>query len=363
MATTTAADDKDFFLPDLCQGQSILFLVIVTELLVFAHVLAGSTLLGFSWAKLGLSSLFTQWVVLFSAAVLCNIRPFLSSVSTLQATTTGYAVIMVLVAAFSVIGELLLGGATDRLAIDWDLVVRNVLIGAIMTGIAFRYFYLQHQLRSKEQAELHSRIQALQSRIRPHFLFNSMNIIASLISIDPDTAEEVVEDLSVLFRASLNDASDHPVALSEELELCRKYLHIESLRLDDRLSVECDVDVDTSEVRIPMLTLQPLLENAVYHGIQPLPEGGTVSVRIFEADDMLEVVIRNPVGETKHAHEQGNRMAMENIRSRLLAIYGASAVLETDAGDGYFQMCVVYPLLPDEGTGASDMPERRNDMQ
>ena len=112
-----------------------------------------------------------------------------------------------------------------------------------------------------------------------------------------------------------------------------------------------------------MLTLQPLFENAVYHGIQPLPEGGTVSVRIFEADDMLEVVIRNPVGETKHAHEQGNRMAMENIRSRLLAIYGASAVLETDAGDGYFQMRVVYPLLPDEGTGASDMLERRNDMQ
>ena len=363
MASTTASDDKDFFLPDLCQGQSILFLVIVTELLVFAHVLAGSALFDFSWAKLGLSSLFSQWVVLFSAAVLCNLRPVLSRMTTLQATTAGYAVILFLVAALSVVAELLLGSATDRIAVDWGVVVRNLLIGAIMTGIGFRYFYLQHQLRSKEQAELHSRIQALQSRIRPHFLFNSMNIIASLISIDPDTAEEVVEDLSVLFRASLNDASDLPVTLSEELELCRKYLHIESLRLDDRLSVEWHIEVDVETVRIPMLTLQPLLENAVYHGIQPLPEGGTVAVRIFEADDMLEVVISNPVGETKHAHVQGNRMAMENIRSRLLAIYGPSAVLETKAGDGFFETRVVYPLLPDDGTGASEMPERSDDMR
>ena len=363
MASTTASDDKDFFLPDLCQGQSILFLVIVTELLVFAHVLAGSALLDFSWAALGLTSLFAQWVVLFSAAVLCNIRPLLSRMTTLQATAAGYAVILVFVGVFSVVGQMLVGTATDRMDVDWGIVARNVLIGVIMTGIAFRYFYLQHQLRSKEQAELHSRIQALQSRIRPHFLFNSMNIIASLISIDPETAEEVVEDLSVLFRASLNDASDLPVSLREELDLCRKYLHIESLRLDDRLTVDWNIQVDDEEIRIPMLTLQPLLENAVYHGIQPLPEGGTVSVVIAERDDMLEVLIRNPVSESQSGPVQGNRMAMENIRSRLLAIYGPAAELLTKSGDGVFETRLIYPLLDDDHTGASNMPERNNDMR
>ena len=103
-----------------------------------------------------------------------------------------------------------------------------------------------------------------------------MNIIASLISVDPDLAEQVVEHLSELFRASLSDMTNEPVPvpLAQELALCQKYAHIESLRLDHRLQLEWQIDVDVNEVRIPMLTLQPLLENAIYHGIQPLPEGG-----------------------------------------------------------------------------------------
>lgn len=344
MSTQPASDDKDFFLPDLCQAQSILFLVLVTELLVFVHVLGSSALADFSWSALGLTSLFVQWVVLVSAVVLCNIRPLLSRMSTMMATAAGYGVIILLVSVFSLVAQIFVPTQAEQGGVDMGMVARNVLIGMIMTGIAFRYLYLQHQLRTKEQAELNSRIQALQSRIRPHFLFNSMNIIASLISVDPETAEEVVEDLSVLFRASLNDASDHPVALREELDLCEKYIHIESLRLDDRLAVEWRIEVDQDQVTIPMLTLQPLLENAVYHGIQPLPEGGTVTVEIVERDNFLHVTIHNPVGAQPDGHVQGNRMAMENIRSRLLAIYGPAGILETEVGEDYFKTHVSYPL-------------------
>jgi two-component system sensor histidine kinase AlgZ len=215
-----------------------------------------------------------------------------------------------------------------------------------MTGIAFRYFFLMHQLRKKEQAELNSRIQALQSRIRPHFLFNSMNIIASLISVDPETAEEVVEDLSVLFRASLNDSSNKPVTLEEELSLCEKYVHIESLRLDDRLVVEWEIDVDIKRIRIPMLTLQPLLENAIYHGIQPLPKGGVVTVTIVERDHYLFITITNPMlPADNYAYEQGNRMALDNIRRRLEAIYGPEAQLTNIAGKTTFKTTISYPLL------------------
>ena len=135
-----------------------------------------------------------------------------------MATTAGYVLILSLTLIFSLIATWISNKELARWGVvELGDIGRNLIVAAVMTGIAFRYFFLQHQLRRQEQAELNSRIQALQSRIRPHFLFNSMNIIASLISIDPETAEEVVEDLSMLFRASLNDSTDKPVLLSEEL--------------------------------------------------------------------------------------------------------------------------------------------------
>jgi len=190
-------DDKmeaDFFLPNLCQVQSILFLVLVAELLVIVLVLANSNLVNFSWVDLGLSSLFVQWIVLASAGVLCNFRPMLMRMSIPVATLLAYTIILSLTLLISLIGQWF---TLEEQSINIDFfgtIARNLVIAAVMTGIAFRYFFLQHQLRQQEKAELNSRIQALQSRIRPHFLFNSMNIIASLISVDPETAEEVVED-------------------------------------------------------------------------------------------------------------------------------------------------------------------------
>ena len=311
----------DFFLPDLCQAQSILFLVLIAELLVVVVVLAGGNLINFDWTMLGLTSLFVQWVVLASAALLCNFRPVLMRMSTAYATVMGYALILSLTLIFSVIGEWM---TLDDMGWDNDksgIIIRNVLVAAVMSGIAFRYFFLQHQLRQQEQAELNSRIQALQSRIRPHFLFNSMNIIASLISIDPETAETVVEDLSMLFRASLNDSSNLPVPLAEELDLCRKYVHIESL-----------------------LTLQPLLENAIYHGIQPRPEGGEVVVNIQSLVGKLVATISNPLPSGDFSREPGNRMAVDNIKRRLEAIYGTEASITSVRGDNSFTTTISYPL-------------------
>ena len=344
--------EEDFFLPDLCQAQSILFLVLIAELLVLVLVLASSSLLSFSWSKMGLVSLFVQWVVLTSATVLCNFRPLLMRMSIFYATLTGYGIILSLTLIFSILGEWI----TMLPDMPWNLeqtgnVSRNLIVAAVMTGIAFRYFFLQHQLRRQEQAELNSRIQALQSRIRPHFLFNSMNIIASLISVDPDTAEEVVEDLSVLFRASLNQSSDQPVLLAEELALCQKYVHIESLRLDERLQVNWHINVDPQTVKIPLLTLQPLLENAIYHGIQPLPEGGVVEVVIDRYDNKLVASISNPLADAIEAPLQGNRMALDNIRRRLETIYGASASIVSRKDEAIFNTTISYPLDDESARG------------
>ena len=163
------------------------------------------------------------------------------------------------------------------------------------------------------------------------------------IEVDPETAEDVVEDLSLLFRASLNDTTSEPVPLSEELELCEKYVHIESLRLDDRLKLVWDVAVDPDRVRIPMLTLQPLIENAIYHGIQPSPEGGVVTVSIHHEDKSLVANITNPIAPSQYSHERGNRMALDNIRRRLEAIYGHGATVTTYQDAGTFRTRVAYP--------------------
>ncbi len=344
---TGSDQETDFFLPDLCKAQSILFLVLVSELLVFVVVLFSSNPMDFNWIELGLSSLFVQWLVLISAGILCNIRPWLMHLSVTHATMIAYTIILVITLICSFVAEMIFNSLIDDGG--WGRIARNLIIAVIMTGIAFRYFFLSHQLRIQEQAELTSRIQALQSRIRPHFLFNSMNIIASLISVDPELAEEVVEDLSVLFRASLNEATSEPVKLSEELNLCRKYIHIESLRLDDRLTVQWSIEVDENLVKIPLLTLQPLLENAIYHGIQPLPHGGMVSVAIVSRDNMLKITIENPVvkdtaAERKFRHKQGNQMALENIRKRLTAVYGSSASLTAIQDGDIYRTILAYPM-------------------
>ena len=342
--STASNPETDFFLPDLCQAQSILFLVLVSELLVFVQILFSSSFFDFDWLALGLASLFIQWIVLVSAALLCNIRPWLMGMSVPKATGVAYGLILLLTLLFSLGAEMVLEGMGSVTESGWGRIVRNLLIAVIMTGMAFRYFFLSHQLRSREQAELASRIQSLQSRIRPHFLFNSMNIIASLISIDPDLAEEVVEDLSSLFRASLNDSTSEPVTLAQELDLCEKYVHIESLRLDDRLTVQWDVNVDTTAIRIPLLTLQPLLENSIYHGIQPLPKGGTVTVSVELEGPHVQIEITNPMSDTSYEHKQGNRMAIDNIRNRMTALYGPEALLTTDVSEGFFTARLIYPV-------------------
>src|SRR5690606_34838511 len=164
-----------------------------------------------------------------------------------------------------------LGGPLMRVG-EANLYLRHALISLIMSGLLLRYFYLQSQWRRQEQAELKARIESLQARIRPHFLFNSLNSIASLVVTDPAKAEQAVLDLSDLFRASLARPGTL-VPWREELELAKRYLSIEHYRLGERLQLQWEVDGVPEDLPIPQLTLQPLLENALIYGIQPRIEG------------------------------------------------------------------------------------------
>ena len=155
--------------------------------------------------------------------------------------------------------------------------MRNLLVAVVLAGIVLRYFYLQQQLRLQEQLELQARLDSLRSRIRPHFLFNTLNSIASLIMSRPAAAEQAVEDLAELFRVSLQE-SHRTTTVADELRLCELYLGIEQLRLGDRLQVQWQVQVEAREQPMPSLLLQPLVENAIYHGLFPAAAGGIIRI-------------------------------------------------------------------------------------
>ena len=236
-----------------------------------------------------------------------------------------------------------------------DFLLRNLAVSAVVSAVALRYFYLQHQWRRNMESESSARIQPMQSRIRPHFLFNSMNVIASLTRSRPQLAEAAVENMADLFRASLADARNR-VPLREELEMARKYLHIEQLRLGDRLRVKWDMDAVPEDALIPVLTLQPLLENAVYHGIEPLSEGGEISIEGRDVDGVIEIRLANPAlpqGAPSRAHS--NHFAVDNVRERLAAYYGARAGLaieEASEQNGWrYSVSLRFPITRDIRAG------------
>ncbi|MCF7981810.1 MAG: sensor histidine kinase [Pseudomonadales bacterium] len=342
--------DTNTFLPDFCQGRTVFVLVLVAELFVLTMVLASSGIKAFSWDYLALVSLFVQWVALLSAMLLCVLRHRLGRLSLPRTVTIVYLLILCVTAIATIVADWVMAGANFydlNLQVDGYGLMRNLMISAIMTGMVLRYLYVQANLRRQERAELQARVQALQSRIRPHFLFNSMNIIASLIETHPDTAERVVEDLSELFRASLAGA-DSPVRLSREIELCKRYIGIEQLRLGERLQVNWRVESYPPSATIPLLTLQPLIENAIYHGIQPQPEGGQIGILIQHSAGLIQITVSNPCRHDADSDkEAGNHIALDNIRARMRAVYGVKARLTTHLSKDIFVTQLSYPLVGD----------------
>lgn len=186
-----------------------------------------------------------------------------------------------------------------------------------------------------------ARLLALTARIRPHFLYNSLNAVLGTIRSDPATAETALEEMAELFRALMHDPREL-VPLSDEIALCRKYLALERLRLGDRVQVVWDIESCPPDALMPPLMLQPLLENAVYHGIEPLEAPGPIEVRLRSAGRMLVIEMTNP-HETREAHAKGNRMALSNIRERLSLFFGEAAYLNAEIKDGRYSVRIVLP--------------------
>jgi len=333
---------EDFFLPDLCSSVAVFTLVVLAQLVVLVWVLAQPVTEGFNWLGLAMASLFVQWIVLLSAALLCHLRNWMQRRPLGLAIAVCFAVVVGLTLAFTVLGDwIVYRGMTGALHWQIEQLLRHGVIALIMTSLLLRYFYLQQQWQRQNQAELRARLQALQSRIRPHFLFNSLNSIVSLIGSDPHKAEQSVLDLSDLFRANLGSA-DALATWGEERRLCEGYLRIEQYRLGERMRVSWQVEALPDSTPMPLLTLQPLLENAILHGLQPRLDGGEIEITARYSEQQVELLVRNTCPEQTENH-QGARMAMENIRARLQALFAEQARVELWREGACFFSRLVYP--------------------
>ena len=349
MDTTAQPEDSAWsrsFLPDFCSIRTLLVVLIVAELLALVLVLGAQTPWREFWPVLGVLSLFIQWVALASVAGLCWSRRWLCRLDNRAAGLVSYAVVLSITALVSL--AVLWGGR--RLGLDpaagdpLAYLVRHLGVSAIVGAVLLRFLYLSHQQRWHVQAQAEARVAALQARIRPHFLFNSMNTIAALIRTQPQRAEEAVEDLADLFRASLTDVGGL-VTLAHELDIARRYMDLESLRLGERLQVHWQLDALPTAAQVPPLVLQPLLENAIYHGVEQLPAGGAVGVRGWVEGDLLRIEVNNPLPGQPTPRREGNRMALENIRERLRLACGSRAGVTVRAQPGECTVTLSVPLL------------------
>jgi two-component system, LytTR family, sensor histidine kinase AlgZ len=335
-------------LPNFCAVGNVFMLVILVELLAVVLALAAGDHTLF-WEQLALISMFAQWLALLNAALICIWRKRLNALPVVRSLLLTFVLLLItsliLSMAVIIIGQSV--GFYTFAASDWQafFILRNLAISAVIYAVVLRYFYIQHQWQLQIRAQSHAQIQALKARIRPHFLFNSMNTIASLISIDASKAERAVEDLAELFRASLKDDTEH--SLEAEFTLVRSYLDIETLRLGERLQIAWQQAGDLPlDMEIPALCLQPLVENAIYHGIEPMAAGGTIAITAQIENNRLCLVVSNPTnGSGRMKAHKSNHMAQDNIRQRLSLMYAQEAAFEIIHADGRYSVTLKIPLV------------------
>ena len=336
------------FLPDFCNARVIFLVILGAILLAIVLSLSSTKSTQEFWINLSLIALFVVWIAFGNILVLCVSRRFLQRLTPLTAAFSCYGLSLLVTLAVSLLALVTTPLETNPTAQDTSLLMnnfllRNMAISAIVSAVALRYFYVQHQWKSNIQTEARSRIQALQARIRPHFLFNSMNTIASLTHTDPDKAEKAVEDLADLFRASMGHQDR--VTLREELDFTKRYINIEQLRLGERLRIQLRLQDSLSlSTLVPALILQPLVENAIYHGVEPLTSGGTVRIEIESSLRDLLFTITNPKPRVRDPRRPGNKMAQDNIRQRLQLAYGELSKMKIRETDKDYSISFNIPI-------------------
>jgi two-component system, LytTR family, sensor histidine kinase AlgZ len=322
-------------LPNFCNHGVMLRALVIANLFVAAAAILRTTSLRDFGAEFMVMAAFCEPVLIVSLIALCGARRWLHAVNYVAALA---AVAVFEVAAAWAMAVLAADAFFERAVPPFSHVAFLTLF---VTGCLVAYFDLRARALAPAVAE--ARIQALQARIRPHFLYNSINAVLSLIRSEPRRAERALEDLADLFRVLMAD-NRTLAPLGNEVELTRQYLALESLRLGDRLRVTWRTDTMPADALVPPLVLQPLVENAVYHGIEPSEAGGEIEIDVGLVNGQLVMALKNPFpGGGRHS--SGNRMAIVNIRERLQLHYDAEATMRSEVKDGTYKVTIRMPYV------------------
>jgi len=345
-APTPTSEDTQVYLPDFCAAGTLFIVLLVAELVAIVLTLAAHSPDGQFLLQLSKISFFVLWLTLLGSAVMCQLRKWLEQAGKTRAFLLSFVILEITCLVVAELSWQLMwryGGVSIIDDPHSDFLLRTFAISSIFIALGMRYLYVSSEWRRSIVLEAQARVSALQALIRPHFLFNSMNTIASLTRTDPRQAEEAVEDLSDLLRASLSSTRDR-TSLKEELEVAAIYQRIEKLRLGDRLKVRWNIDQLPMRARIPSLTIQPLIENAIYHGIELLPDGGEVIVTGTRDGRYLQIAVSNPVAPGKARSKDGNKMALANIRQRFELAYGSRASVIVDDSNEHYTVTLRFPV-------------------
>ncbi len=348
-SSAASAEEHAGFLPNLCRGDMLINVVVIAQLLALVITLVTRRISLNIFQDLLLISLFIQWIALSSAGAVCALRRFLNQLPKLYALGSTYILLLLITALISEAAVWLLW-AMDQVPSprpSWYgyFHVQNFSISIVVNALALRYLLGVHELQQRTASEERAKMQALKSRIRPHFVFNSLNIIASLTRSSPSKAEHAIEDMADLFRMMLTE-SENLVPVHKEVEVAQKYIAMEQLRLDNRLTVNWDIGKFPRKAIMPVLTLQPLLENAIRFGVEPIPEGGVIDVRLWEQDESINISISNPLPKKRKLGrgETTEGQALDDISRRLQTHYGEDATLSKEQDDTRFVVSVVLPI-------------------
>lgn len=322
------------WLADFSDPMRIFIVIVVAEMMVLVYSLS---FLSFDYDylnQLAVLSLLAQLIAISVVLLLSALRGFFNRLQVLP----GLLLLLLLTLALSSAYTWLLAWIDQALMFELidnnRLTVLKISAATAMTLLALlRYFYVQNQWTDQIEALAKAKMNALQARIKPHFLYNSLNSIACLIPIDQVAAEKAVLNLSGLFRKAFSNHNRSMTSLGQELEWITEYLAIEQLRLMDRLNYEIDVDESLLEQQVPLLSIQPLIENAVVHGIAHLAEGGTIRLTVHNTQSGFCVRVVNPYDANKV--KPGNQTAIDNIQQRLALAFGDKAQMDIEAGDEF----------------------------
>ncbi len=354
--------ERTQWLPDLCRLEPVLVIALAAELMALVVVLASAPDAEQSvWRRVGAVSLYVQWLALSCTVCLCVLRRWLVQLPVAAGGLLSWTLcVLVCFCAALAVGSLdpmlawapqFEGSARTR------FVFNSTAMSALVAAAGLRYAFVHSQWRLQVEAKARAEVDALQARIRPHFLFNSLNTIAALIGSNPQAAEEATLDLADLFRASLK-AGEALIDLQQELELTQRYLSIEGLRLGDRLRLNWDVD-PPAQLRIPPLIIQPLVENAIYHGVQQLVDGGQMRVRSSRVGPHWQIEVRNDAPPAAADRHRGMGIAQDYIRARLRQCFGDRADLVIKRGEDYYLAQLLLPVdLAAEGEPIDEGADR-----